>query len=46
VSGKDANVHAAQQALLHRVRCNSAARRGRYDQQHDWGRPLPEDGSR
>jgi fructose-bisphosphate aldolase class I len=30
-SGKAANVHTAQQALLHRARCNSAARRGLYD---------------
>ena len=30
-AGKDANVIAAQQALLHRVSCNSAARRGLYD---------------
>lgn len=43
-AGKDANAHAAQQALLHRARCNSAARRGRYDPQLD--RPMPEDGSR
>lgn len=28
--GKDANVPAAQQALLHRARCNCAARRGEY----------------
>jgi len=28
--GKDANVKAAQQALLHRARCNHAARRGEY----------------
>jgi fructose-bisphosphate aldolase class I len=28
--GKDANVLAAQQALLHRARCNRAARRGEY----------------
>lgn len=30
-SGHDANVKAAQQALLHRARCNRAARRGEYD---------------
>ncbi len=30
-AGKDANVKAAQQALLHRASCNSAARRGLYD---------------
>jgi fructose-bisphosphate aldolase class I len=30
-SGHDANVNAAQQALLHRARCNRAARRGEYD---------------
>ena len=29
--GKDTNVTVAQQALLHRARCNSAARRGAYD---------------
>jgi fructose-bisphosphate aldolase class I len=29
--GKDANVKAAQRALLHRAKCNSAARRGAYD---------------
>jgi fructose-bisphosphate aldolase class I len=29
--GKDANVSVAQQALLHRARCNSAALRGAYD---------------
>ena len=28
--GSDANVDAAQQALVHRARCNSAARRGEY----------------
>jgi fructose-bisphosphate aldolase class I len=28
--GKDSNVEAAQQALLHRARCNRAARRGEY----------------
>ena len=28
--GQDANVQAAQQALLHRARCNRAARRGEY----------------
>jgi fructose-bisphosphate aldolase class I len=28
--GKDANVQAAQQALVHRARCNLAARRGEY----------------
>jgi fructose-bisphosphate aldolase, class I len=28
--GKDANLKAAQQALLHRARCNRAARRGEY----------------
>jgi fructose-bisphosphate aldolase class I len=28
--GKEANVNAAQQALLHRARCNHAARRGEY----------------
>jgi fructose-bisphosphate aldolase class I len=29
--GQDANVTAAQQALLHRARCNRAARRGEYN---------------
>lgn len=29
-SGQDANVKATQQALLHRARCNRAARRGEY----------------
>ena len=29
-AGKDANVVAAQQALYHRAKCNSAARRGEY----------------
>ena len=29
-SGQDANMKAAQQALLHRARCNQAARRGEY----------------
>jgi fructose-bisphosphate aldolase class I len=29
--GKEANVPAAQQALVHRARCNSAARRGEYN---------------
>ena len=29
-SGQDANVNAAQQSLLHRARCNRAARRGEY----------------
>jgi fructose-bisphosphate aldolase class I len=28
--GKEANVPAAQRALLHRARCNRAARRGEY----------------
>jgi fructose-bisphosphate aldolase class I len=28
--GKESNIKAAQQALLHRARCNSAARRGEY----------------
>jgi len=28
--GKDANVQAAQKALLHRAKCNRAARRGEY----------------
>jgi fructose-bisphosphate aldolase class I len=29
--GKQANTHAAQQALYHRATCNKAARRGEYD---------------
>jgi fructose-bisphosphate aldolase class I len=29
--GHDANVKAAQQALLHRAKCNRAARRGEYN---------------
>jgi fructose-bisphosphate aldolase class I len=29
-AGKDSNGKAAQQALSHRARCNSAARRGEY----------------
>jgi len=29
--GEDANVQAAQQALLHRAKCNRAARRGEYN---------------
>jgi len=29
-SGEEANIEAAQQALLHRARCNRAARRGEY----------------
>jgi len=29
--GKDENINAAQQALLHRARCNRAARRGEYN---------------
>jgi fructose-bisphosphate aldolase class I len=28
--GEEANVKAAQQALIHRARCNRAARRGEY----------------
>ena len=28
--GDDANIDAAQKALVHRARCNSAARRGEY----------------
>ena len=40
--GQDANVMAAQQALLHRARCNQAARRGEYttameNLQYNWG---------
>ena len=30
-AGKEANVPAAQKALVHRARCNQAARRGQYD---------------
>jgi fructose-bisphosphate aldolase class I len=30
-SGQEANVKAAQQALLHRASCNRAARRGEYN---------------
>src|ERR1035441_4828882 len=30
--GQEANVSAAQQALVHRARCNQAARRGEYSQ--------------
>jgi len=30
-SGQDANARVAQQALLHRARCNRAARHGEYD---------------
>jgi fructose-bisphosphate aldolase class I len=30
-AGHDANRNAAQAALMHRVRCNSAAMRGEYD---------------
>ncbi len=33
--GKHANVPAAQAALLHRARCNRAARRGDYDAAKD-----------
>jgi fructose-bisphosphate aldolase class I len=29
--GQEVNVLAAQQALLHRARCNQAARRGEYN---------------
>jgi fructose-bisphosphate aldolase class I len=29
--GKDENVKSAQRALLHRAKCNAAARRGMYD---------------
>jgi len=31
-SGKEAHVPAAQAALLHRARCNSAARQGKYNE--------------
>jgi fructose-bisphosphate aldolase class I len=40
-SGNEANVSAAQQALLHRARCNSAARRGLYDVGMESGRLIP-----
>lgn len=30
LAGREGNTHAAQRALLHRVRCNSAAQRGTY----------------
>jgi fructose-bisphosphate aldolase class I len=30
-SGQESNVRAAQRALLHRAKCNTAARRGTYD---------------
>ena len=33
--GEAANVSAAQRALLHRARCNQAARRGEYDSEMD-----------
>jgi len=33
--GKDANVKAAQQALLHRAKCNRAARCGEYNVTED-----------
>ncbi|MEP7298318.1 MAG: class I fructose-bisphosphate aldolase [Burkholderiales bacterium] len=33
--GEDANIAAAQQTLIHRVRCNRAARRGGYDAASD-----------
>jgi fructose-bisphosphate aldolase class I len=33
--GKEANVSAAQQALVHRARCNRAARRGEYNAAED-----------
>ncbi len=33
--GEDANIFAAQQALLHRARCNQAARRGEYTEAMD-----------
>ncbi len=36
--GEEANVGAAQQALLHRARCNRAARRGEYDAVMETGR--------
>ena len=34
-AGKAANVPAAQRALLHRARCNSAARSGQYSSEHE-----------
>jgi fructose-bisphosphate aldolase, class I len=36
--GKEANVLAAQQALIHRARCNRAARRGEYTAAMEMGR--------
>jgi fructose-bisphosphate aldolase class I len=36
--GRDANVPAAQRALLHRARCNAAARRGSYTAAMENGR--------
>ena len=38
--GKDANVEAAQQALLHRAQCNRAARRGEYSAAMESGAPV------
>lgn len=38
-AGSDANVVAAQAALLHRARCNSAARLGRYTAEAEGGAP-------
>jgi fructose-bisphosphate aldolase class I len=34
-AGQLANAAAAQQALLHRVRCNQAARRGKYNDSYE-----------
>lgn len=38
-AGRDANVKAAQAALIHRASCNGASRRGRYDANSDG--PIP-----
>ena len=45
--GADANVPAAQQALLHRAQCDAAARRGEYDATFERGdqESLPRPGS-
>jgi fructose-bisphosphate aldolase class I len=37
--GDESNVFAAQQALYHRAKCNTAARRGTYDAAMEAGRP-------
>jgi fructose-bisphosphate aldolase class I len=40
--GQEANVEAAQQALLHRARCNRAARRGEYTAAMEMGKIVPQ----